>query len=295
MTDASTERSIHFAKPFETNFGLTDITYLFERGALPLLVSMPHVGTQVPPELAARMTPAAMTFADTDWHLPRLYNFLQAMGANLLVAVNSRYVIDLNRDPSGTPLYPGRDNTELCPITTGQSRPIYREGHAPDGDEIAARTANFWAPYHARLAATLAELKERHGFALLFDAHSIKSVLPRFFEGRLPDINLGTADQASADPAIGAALLEIAREYPAFTSVLNGRYKGGHITRAYGNPGTGIHAVQLELAWRTYMDEEAADGNIFEIDEVRAQQVRPVLRALVERFVECGRVAARVR
>ena len=275
--------------------GLTDITYLFERGPLPLLVSMPHVGTRIPPDLAARMTPAAMTLADTDWHLPRLYNFLQAMGANLLVAVNSRYVIDLNRDPSGAPLYPGRDNTELCPMTTGQSMPIYRESQAPGDAEIAARTTEYWAPYHAKLAETLAELKARHGYALLFDAHSIKSVLPRFFEGRLPDINLGTADQVSADPALGTALLATARAFPAYASVLNGRYKGGYITRAHGNPGAGIHAVQLELAWRTYMDEDAAGGNMFEIDEVRARQVRPALRALVDRFVECGRIAGRLR
>ena len=274
---------------------MTDITYLFERGPLPLLVSMPHVGTRIPPDLAARMTPAAMTLADTDWHLPRLYNFLQAMGANLLVAVNSRYVIDLNRDPSGAPLYPGRDNTELCPMTTGQSMPIYRESQAPGDAEIAARTTEYWAPYHAKLAETLAELKARHGYALLFDAHSIKSVLPRFFEGRLPDINLGTADQVSADPALGTALLATARAFPAYASVLNGRYKGGYITRAHGNPGAGIHAVQLELAWRTYMDEDAAGGNMFEIDEVRARQVRPALRALVDRFVECGRIAGRLR
>ena len=274
---------------------MTDFTYLFERGPLPLLVSMPHVGTQVPPALAARMTPLGLALGDTDWHLPRLYNFLQSMGANLLVAVNSRYVIDLNRDPSGAPLYPGRDNTELCPLTTGQSMPIYCEGQAPGDDEIAARTADYWAPYHAKLAETLAALKARHGYALLFDAHSIKSVLPRFFEGRLPDINLGTADQVSAEPAIGTALLETARAFPAYASVLNGRYKGGYITRAYGDPGAGIHAVQLELAWRTYMDEDAAGRNVFEVDEARAGRVRPALWALVDRFVECGRIAGEAR
>lgn len=274
---------------------MPEVTYVFEPGPLPLLVSMPHVGTQVAPDIAERMTPAGLALADTDWHLPRLYDFLQAMGANLLVAVNSRYVIDLNRDPSGAPLYPGRDNTELCPLTTGQSRPIYRDGQAPDDAEIAARTEQYWMPYHARLSETLAELKVRHGFALLFDAHSIKSVLPRFFEGPLPDINLGTVDQASCDPAIGTALLETAHAFPAYASVLNGRYKGGHITRAYGNPGGGIHAVQLELAWRTYMDEDATSGNTFKVDEVRASRIRPALRALVDRFVKLGGEVGTVR
>ena len=263
---------------------MADFTWLFERGHLPLLVSMPHVGTQVPPAIAARLTPAALSLADTDWHLPRLYNFLGAMGANLLVAINSRYVIDLNRDPAGVPLYPGADNTELCPLSTALREPIYLPGQAPDAGEIDDRIATYWRPYHGKLADTLAEIKARHGYALLFDAHSIKSVLPRFFAGRLPDINLGTADQASADPSIGRALLEVARGYPGYSSVLDGRFKGGYITRHHGNPAERVHAVQLELAWRTYMDE----GGSFAFDEAAASKVRPTLRAVVERLVELG-------
>lgn len=263
---------------------MADFTWFFERGRLPLLVSMPHVGTQLPGAIAARLTPAALTLADTDWHLPRLYNFLGAIGANLLVAINSRYVIDLNRDPTGVPLYPGADNTELCPLSTGQREPIYLPGQAPDAGEIDERIATYWRPYHDKLAETLAEIKARHGYALLFDAHSIKSVLPRFFDGRLPDINLGTADQASADPSIGPALLEAAWRYPAYSSVLNGRFKGGFITRHHGCPAEQVHAVQLELAWRTYMDE----GGSFAFDEAAASGVRPALRAVVDRLVELG-------
>ena len=263
---------------------MADFTYFFERGPLPLLVSMPHVGTQIPPALAARMTPAALSLADTDWHLPRLYNFLQAMGANLLVAVNSRYVVDLNRDPDGIPLYPGSDNTELCPLSSAQREPIYLDGQAPDAAEVAERTHAYWRPYHAKLTEELASLKARHGYALLFDAHSIKSELPRFFDGRLPDINLGTADQTSADSGVGPAMLDVALGARAYTSVLNGRFKGGFITRHHGRPAERIHAVQLELAWRTYMDESGT----FAFDEDLARQVRPVLRAIVERFVALG-------
>lgn len=263
---------------------MADFTWFFERGHLPLLVSMPHVGTQVPAAIAARFTPEALSLADTDWHLPRLYNFLAAMGASQLVAINSRYVIDLNRDPSGVPLYPGADNTELCPLSTAQREPIYLPGQAPDADEVAERTATYWQPYHDKLAEALAEIKARHGYALLFEAHSIKSVLPRFFDGRLPDINLGTADQASADPLIGPALLETAHGFPAYSAVLNGRFKGGYITRHHGRPAERVHAVQLELAWRTYMDE----GGSFSFDEAAASSVRPALRALVSRLVDLG-------
>lgn len=266
---------------------MADFTYFFERGPLPLLVSMPHVGTQVPAALARRMTPAALTLADTDWHLPRLYNFLQGIGANLLVAVNSRYVIDLNRDPDGIPLYPGADNTELCPLSTASWEPIYLDGQAPDAAEVAERTATYWRPYHAKLAETLAALKARHGYALLFDAHSIKSVLPRFFEGRLPDINFGTADGASASPAIAQAMLAAAAAFSGYSQVLNGRYKGGYITRAHGAPDADIHAVQLELAWRTYMDEDAL-ARQFEFDEALAQGVRPLLRAVVDAMLGCA-------
>lgn len=264
---------------------MADFTWFFERGPLPLLVSMPHVGTQVPQAIARRLTPVALTLADTDWHLPRLYDFLAALGANLLVAFNSRYVIDLNRDPDGAPLYPGADNTELCPLSTAQREAIYLPRQAPAPDEVAERTATYWQPYHARLAEALAEIKARHGYALLFDAHSIKSVLPRFFDGQLPDINLGTADQTSADPALGTGLLATAGAFPEWTSVLNGRYKGGYITRHHGRPAERIHAVQLELAWRTYMDEAGS----FAFEEARAAAVRPALRAIVERYCEIGR------
>ncbi len=260
----------------------------FVPGTIPLLWSAPHPGTHIPLQLEARMTPAALQRADTDWNMPRLYDFVRDLGAHVLHATHSRYVIDLNRDPSGVPLYPGADNTELCPTSTAQWEPLYREGQAPGPDEIAERTARYWQPYHDQLRHTLDAIRARHGYALLFDAHSIRSELPRFFEGRLPDINLGTADQASAAPAIGPQLLEAAQRFPDYASVLNGRFKGGYITRAYGHPARGIHAVQLELTWRCYMDEAGS----FAFDEARAARIRPTLRALVERLIHAGTALA---
>lgn len=251
--------------------------YRFTPGSTPLLVSMPHVGTHMPADLAARMTEAALALPDTDWHVDRLYDFLAAEGAGHLVATHSRYVIDLNRPPDGKPLYPGASNTELCPTTLFDERPIYRPGEAPDAAEVEARLARYWRPYHERLAAELAALRRRFGIALLFDAHSIRSRVPRFFEGRLPDINLGTAGGASADAGLAARLIETAKAATAYRSVLNGRFTGGYITRRYGRPAEGVHAVQLELSQITYMDEAPP----FAFREDLAAGIRPVLRAIV--------------
>ena len=185
--------------------------FLFEPGTSPLLVSMPHVGTHIPEGLAAEMTEAAQEVPDTDWHVDRLYDFLPALGASVLRAVHSRYVIDLNRPPGGESLYPGARNTELCPTSLFDDRPIYRPGRAPDAAAMAERRAVYWQPYHERLAAELAAIKARHGYALLFDAHSIRSHVPRFFEGRLWDINLGTGDGLTASPAVAEAVTAAAR------------------------------------------------------------------------------------
>lgn len=251
--------------------------YDFSPGTAPLLVSMPHCGTYIPPRFAAGMTAGALAVPDTDFHMPRLYNFVAGLGASVLSATHSRYVIDLNRSPDGAILYPGASNTELCPSTRFDFAPIYREGRTPDAGAIRARVDEYWQPYHARLAAELERIRQQHGYALLFDAHSIISVCPRFFEGRLTDLNLGTAGGASCDPVLGPSLFERAQGYPAYTSALNGRFKGGYITRQYGNPAKGVHAVQLELSERTYMLEAPA----FAFDETLANQVRPVLRALI--------------
>ena len=229
--------------------------FVFHQGTQPLLVSMPHAGTYVPPTLAARFTEEARQVPDTDWHMERLYAFAKDMGASILAATHSRYVVDLNRPPDGASLYPGQNVTGLCPVDTFDDTPIYTRGDVPDDSEIAARRDAVWAPYHAQLRAELDRIRAQHGVAVLWDAHSIRSVLPRFFEGKLPDLNLGTADGASCSPALAQELLAIARSAPGYTGVLNGRFKGGHITRHYGQPERNIHAVQLEMTQCSYMQE----------------------------------------
>ena len=252
--------------------------FLFHQGTAPLLISMPHAGTHVPPAIAARLTPEARQVPDTDWHLPRLYDFAQALGASILVATHSRYVVDLNRPPDGASLYPGQSVTGLCPVDTFDDTPIYAQGDVPDDAEVAARRDAVWAPYHAQLRAELDRIRAQHGVAVLWDAHSIRSVLPRFFEGKLPDLNLGTADGASCDPALAQTLLAIAQSAPGYTGVLNGRFKGGHITRHYGQPAQNIHAVQLEMTQCSYMQEALPFDYLPEV----AAGVQPHLVRLLE-------------
>jgi N-formylglutamate deformylase len=262
--------------------------YRFIPGSTPLLVSMPHVGTHIPEALARRMAPESLALPDTDWHVDRLYDFLGALGAGVLVATHSRYVIDLNRPPDGQALYPGASNTELCPITRFDNTPIYRAGEAPGAREIADRLDRYWRPYHERLGNELASLKARFGTALLFDAHSIRSEVPRFFEGRLPDINLGTGGGSAASPDLAARLIEAAAEADGYSSVLNGRFKGGYITRQYGHPAEGVQAVQLELSQITYMDEDPP----FAFREDRASRIRPHLGAIVTTMLDWARKRA---
>ncbi|HET8745296.1 MAG TPA: N-formylglutamate deformylase [Ramlibacter sp.] len=262
--------------------------FLFHAGTAPLLVSMPHMGTYVPPEIAARLTDEARRVPDTDWHMDRLYAFARELGASVLMATHSRYVIDLNRPPDGSSLYPGRSVTGLCPVDTFDDQPLYRDGQEPDAAETQARIETWWRPYHAQLRAELQRIRQQHGVAMLWDAHSIRSVLPRFFEGRLTDFNLGTADGASCDPALGAELLEIARGVPEHSAVLNGRFKGGYITREYGRPAEGVHAVQLELTQCSYMEES---GDFAYLPE-RAKRIQPYLRRMLETVLAHARRAA---
>ena len=259
-------------------FTTTEAPFRFRAGTKPLLISMPHVGTHLPPALAARLTAEARQVPDTDWHLERLYDFADELGASVLVATHSRYVIDLNRPPDGASLYPGQSVTGLCPVDTFDDTPIYAAGDAPAEAEIAARREALWQPYHDQLAAELARLKAAHGVVALWDAHSIRSVLPRFFDGKLPDLNLGTADGASCDPALAAQLLAIAQSNPAYTGVLNGRFKGGHITRRYGDPAGGVHAVQLEMTQCSYMQEALP----FDYLPAVAAGVQPQVRRMLE-------------
>jgi N-formylglutamate deformylase len=255
--------------------------FKFRAGHTPLLVSMPHTGTHVPEPLLGRITEEAGRLPDTDWHLERLYDFLDQLGASVLVATHSRYVVDLNRAPDNANLYPGQDTTPLVPLDTFHKKPLYRPGQEPDTAEIAERVQTYWKPYHSQLSGELESLKKRHGYALLWDAHSIFSEVPRFFSGKLPSLNLGTADGRSCGSGIGEGLMQKVSGYDA---VLNGRFKGGYITRTYGDPAKGTHAVQLELSEATYLNE----FHPFEFREDLAVRLRPQLHALVEEFCRLG-------
>jgi N-formylglutamate amidohydrolase len=247
------------------------------RGDSPLVIDVPHAGTYVPPAIAARLAPAARAVPDTDWHVDKLYAFAPAAGATLMVATHSRIAADLNRDPSGAALYPGADNTELCPTRTFDNDAIYRDGDVPGAPEIAARRAAYFDPYHDALAAEVERVRARHGYAILLDGHSIRSRVSRFFAGRLPDLNLGTADGASCAPGLQEAAATVLARATGFTYVVNGRFKGGYVTRTYGTPARRVHALQLEIAQCAYMDEAPPWG----WDAARAAPLAAVLERLV--------------
>jgi N-formylglutamate deformylase len=251
--------------------------YRFRQGSAPLLISMPHVGTYLPPAIAARLTPEAQQVPDTDWHLEQLYSFAQELDASVLVATHSRYVVDLNRPPDGASLYPGQSVTGLCPVDTFDDTPLYAQGDVPGEAEIAARRDAVWTPYHQQLAGELARIRQLHGVAVLWDAHSIRSVLPRFFTGKLPDFNLGTGQGTSCDEALAQAVFGIAEQAGGYTAVLNGRFTGGYITRHYGQPAQNVHAIQLEMTQSSYMQETLP----FDYSPELAERVQPHLRRMV--------------
>jgi N-formylglutamate deformylase len=223
------------------------------------------------------MTEGACRAPDTDWHVSRLYAFARELGASVLVPRHSRYVVDLNRPPDDASLYPGQNTTGLCPAVRFSGEPVYREGEAPDPAEVAARVERYWRPYHDALETELRRLRARHGRVVLWEGHSIRGECPFLFEGRLPDLNLGTADGRSCAPALQERLTAVLQGQQRYDWVVNGRFKGGYITRHYGDPAHGVDAVQLEISQRLYMDEDS-----FAWDEARARDTQDMLRALLE-------------
>ena len=248
---------------------------------LPLIVNVPHAGTWLPPEIAGTLTAAGVAVPDTDWHVEKLYDFVPSMGATLMTATHSRIVVDLNRDPSGDALYPGASNTEICPTATFHDEPIYLAGQAPDGAAMASRVERYWLPYQRQLAAEILRVKTRHGYCILLDGHSIVSEAPRFFAGRLPDLNLGTADGMSCAPSLAPPAVPLLSHADGFSAVHNGRFKGGYITRHYGKPDQQVHALQLEMAQRCYMNEATPQR----YDGTRAGALKAVLKSLVEHLL----------
>ena len=227
------------------------------RGQSPLLISVPHAGTAVPPPIFVRLSSAASTLPDTDWFVDRLYDWAPAFGAGMIVAPLSRYVIDLNRPPDDQPLYNARETrlvTGLVPLKTFAGEAVYQRGSEPGAQEMHDRVAKYWDPYHRCLAEEIEHIRKRHGHAVLLDAHSILGRVPLLFEGQLPDLNLGSNGGQSAAPQLCAAALNVLRG-GGHSVAFDGRFKGGYITRHYGNPYGGVHALQLEMAQSAYMQE----------------------------------------
>jgi N-formylglutamate deformylase len=224
------------------------------QGNNPLVLGLPHTGTDIPVDCLARLNETGRAMADTDWHIDGLYAGLVTGVSTVRTRVH-RYVIDANRDPSGLSLYPGQNTTTLCPLTDFDGLPIYLEGQEPNEAEIVRRRDTYHAPYHAAIEAELARVKAIHGFAILYDCHSIRGRLPFLFDGVLPDFNIGTNEGTTSAPALESAVREICSGAEGYTSILNGRFKGGWTTRHYGRPDEGLHAIQMELAQSTYMIE----------------------------------------
>ena len=255
---------------------MTDV-FSFHEGDAPLLISVPHDGRDLPDSLRARMTPEALALPDTDWHVAKLYEFARGLGASMLTANYSRYVVDLNRPASDDPLYEGQVATGLCPVKTFAGDSIYI-GDEVDAREMTRRVETYWRPYHDKIAEEIMRLRATHGYALLWDAHSIAGVVPRLFDGELPTLNIGSNDGASCAPNIEQSVVDIGMASP-YDTVVNARFKGGYITRHYGNPGNQVHALQLEIAQRSYMDEQT---RVFEVK--LAEQLQVTLRQLIAAF-----------
>jgi formiminoglutamase len=259
-----------------------------QRNDTPLIVSMPHTGTDIPTDFTSDLVSSWLARKDADWWIERLYDFAPELGATCVRTAVSRTVIDVNRDPSGRSLYPGQNTTELCPTTTFDGEPLYREGREPDAAEIARRRDRFFEPYHGALRAELKRVLDRHGKVVLFEAHSIRSRIPRMFEGELPHVNIGTNGGLSCTGELSNAVADVCAE-SEFSHITNGRFKGGYTTRHYGQPANGVHAVQVELAMRAYLNEPEApspDNWPSSYDDSRAEPLRATLRRILKTCLE---------
>jgi N-formylglutamate amidohydrolase len=250
-------------------------------GDMPLLISVPHDGRDIPDDIASRMSDVGLSIPDTDWHVAQLYEFAIEMGASIVVALCSRYVVDLNRAADDAALYPGQIATGLCPLQTFSGAAIYSSGGVEDSEK-ALRVEQYWRPYHQHIRKTLDALRARHGYALLWDAHSIPGVVPRLFDGELPELNLGSNDSTSCDRSIEGAVAAVATA-SRYRVAINGRFKGGYITRHYGEPENRVHALQLEIAQRAYMDEEST---VF--DAAKADDLRDILQQMLQAFLHAA-------
>jgi N-formylglutamate deformylase len=256
--------------------------FQFRAGKFPLLVSIPHTGTDVPHPISESFTEQARKLVDTDWDLDRLYDLPILRDCSLIQARTSRYVIDLNRPKTDDNLYPGQNTTGLCPTVTFAGDIIYHAGREPSESEIETRIATYWQPYHSMISEELNRLRTAHGRVVLFDAHSIASEVPRLFAGRLPDFNFGTNRGQSCSVDFQSLVDQFAgNELSDFSSVINGRFIGGYITRHYGRPTKNVEALQLELSQATYMDEVSGKWS-----SEKATHVQQFLSKLLTRILE---------
>lgn len=263
------------------------------QGDAPLIVSFPHTGAGIPPDIEADLVSPWLGRKDADWWVDQLYDFAEALGATTIRTAISRTVIDVNRDPWGASLYPGQPTTELCPTTTFDGEPLYRPGRGPGPADIVERRSRFFEPFHHAIAAQVERLRARHHRVVLYDAHAIRSVVPRLFDGTLPHFNIGSNGRTSCDPSLTDAV-EAKCRASVFSYVTDGRFKGGYITRRYGSPAAGVHAIQMELACRGYMDEPAApvvgpDGWPTRYDPQRAAPMRAVLTEILAACIAFAR------
>ncbi len=253
------------------------------QGSAPLILSIPHAGTEIPERFQQQLVSLWLARKDADWWLPELYAFAAALDATILQTEISRTVIDVNRDPSGASLYPGQSTTSLCPLTSFDGEPLYVPGQEPDDDEAQARRTAYFDPYHAMLASEISRLRALHGTVTLYDCHSIRGVIPRLFEGVLPNFNIGTNDGKSCDGEITERVAAICGEDKNFSYVVNGRFKGGYITRHYGAPAAGVNALQMELACGGYMAEpEVPDPENWPSPLELSAPILPVLKTIIE-------------
>ena len=250
------------------------------RGSSPVILGFPHTGTHVPDDIRAKLNATGRKLTDTDWHIHELYQGLLP-DVTTVRAKFHRYCLDANRDPSGASLYPGQNTTGLIPLTDFDDNPLWMEGKEPDEAETARRVERFHRPYHAALAAEIERVKAEHGVAVLYDCHSIRSVCPFLFEGKLPDFNIGTDNGKTCDPLMEQEVSAICRAAEGYTTVVNGRFRGGWTTRHYGRPKDGVHAIQMELTQYTHLRSETLP---FDYDVEKAAGLRKVLRQILLRI-----------
>ena len=252
--------------------------FTVSHGDSPIILAQPHGGTFVPDTIVSRLNQRGQALADTDWHIARLYAGL-LVGATIVQSKVHRYVIDANRDPQGGSLYPGQNTTSLCPTTDFNGQDIWQDGQAPSADEIDNRRHLYHAPYHAALAEEIARVRARHGVAIVYDCHSIRSQIPFLFQGTLPTFSIGTHSGSACALTLERLVQDAC---PAQDSVVNGRFKGGWTTRHYGQPETGVHAIQMELTQCAYMHEAAP----WKYAPKRAAVLRPVLGNILQKLTQ---------